>query len=118
MKKIGLVILGITAGIIALVNLGSLLALALSALIAYAGFHYYRKSDSAISKLFWGGVLLIGLLTAIANVPAFFGIIAIIAVLYVWKKWNDGHITQNENVFTPSNDPFSNFERQWNDITK
>ena len=118
MKKIGLAILGITAAIIALANLGSLIALALSVLIAYAGFHYYRKNDSTISKLFWGGVLLIGLLTAIANVPAFFGIISIIAVLYVWRKWNGGHNIENDNVFTPSNDPFSNFERQWNDITK
>ena len=33
--------------------------------------------------------MLIGLLTAIANVPAFFGIIALIGVLYVWRKWND-----------------------------
>ena len=118
MKKIGLAILGITAAIIALANLGSLLALALSVLIAYAGFHYYRKSDSTITKLFWGGVLLIGLLTAIANVPAFFGIISIIAVLYVWRKWNGVNNIENENVITPSNDPFSNFERQWNDITK
>lgn len=118
MKKIGLAILGITAAIVALANLGSLLALALSSLIAYAGFHYYRKSDSTVSKFFWGGVLLIGLLTAISNVPAFFGIISIIAVLYVWRKWNSGRSTVNENVTTPSNDPFSNFERQWNDITK
>ena len=82
MKKFGLVALGIIAAIVVLANLGSLLALALSASIAYAGFHYYRKSDSTISKLFWGGVLLIGLLTAVANVPAFIGIIALLGVLY------------------------------------
>ena len=61
MKKFGLVLLGIIAGIVAIANLGSLLALALSALIAYAGFHYFRKSDSTIAKIFWGAVLLIGL---------------------------------------------------------
>ena len=44
MKKLGLAVLGITAAIVALVNLGSLLALAFSALVAYAGFHYFRKS--------------------------------------------------------------------------
>ena len=117
MKKFGLVLLGITAGIIALVNLGSLLALALSAAIAYAGFHYFRKSEATIAKLFWGGVLLIGLITAVSNVPAFIGIIAIIGVLYVWHKWKgepeDKIIEQG-----PVNDPFVNFERQWEEITK
>jgi lia operon protein LiaI len=116
MKKFGLAILGIVAAIVVLANLGSLLALALSALIAYAGFHYFRKSNSTFPKLFWGGVILIGLLTAIANVPAFFGILAILGILYVWRKWNG---TENINVINnESNDPFVNFERQWNDITK
>lgn len=117
MKKIGLVTLGIIAGIIALGNLGSLLALAFSALIAYAGFHYYRKSDSTIGKLFWGGVLLIGLFTAISNVPAFFGIIAIIGVLYVWNKLR---ANPKDDIIEhkPTDDPFVNFERQWDEITK
>lgn len=117
MKKCGLVVLGVIAGIVAIANLGSLLGLAISALIAYAGLHYYRKSDSTLLKLFWGGVLIIGLLTAISNVPAFIGIIAIFGVLYVWKKWNkqtDDNIIEHQ----PSNDPFVNFERQWDDITK
>ena len=117
MKKFGLVLLGITAGIIAIANLGSLLALALSALIAYAGFHYFRKSDSTIAKFFWGGVLLIGLITAISNVPAFIGIIAIIGVLYVWRKWNSAP-ADNIIEHGPVNDPFVNFERQWEEITK
>ncbi|MEK5067430.1 lmo0954 family membrane protein [Sporosarcina sp. FSL K6-1508] len=116
MKKLGLAALGITAAIVVLANLGSLLALAFSAVVAYAGFHYFRKSTSTISKLFWGGVLVIGLLTAIANVPAFIGIIAIVGVFYVWRKW---HGSENSNIITnTSDDPFVNFERQWNEITK
>ncbi|AMQ08138.1 ABC transporter permease [Sporosarcina psychrophila] len=116
MKKLGLAALGITAAIVALANLGSLLALAFSALIAYAGFHYFKKSTSTILKLFWGGVLVIGLLTAIANVPAFIGIIALVGVLYVWRKW---HGSENSNIINnPTDDPFVNFERQWNEITK
>ena len=117
MKKFGLVLLGIIAGIVAIANLGSLLALALSALIAYAGFHYFRKSDSTIAKIFWGGVLLIGLITAISNVPAFIGIIAIVGVWYVWRNWKG---TPADNIIEhgPVNDPFVNFERQWEEITK
>ncbi len=115
MKKLGLVTLGIVAGIVALVNLGSLLALALSALVAYMGFHYFRKSISTLSKFFWGAVLLVGLLTAISNVPAFFGIIAIVGLLYVWQKWNG---SKKEELTTHTDDPFVNFERQWNEIIK
>ena len=117
MKKFGLVVLGIFAGAIALGNLGALLALAFSALIAYAGFHYYRKNNSTISKLFWGGVLLIGLFSAISNVPAFFGIIAILGVLYVISKWN---ATPKDDIIEhkATDDPFVNFERQWDEITK
>ena len=116
MKKIGIAVLGITAAIVVLANLGSLLALAFSALIAYAGFHYFRKSNSTISKIFWGGVLILALLSAIANVPAFIGILAILGVWYAWRKWKD---SENNNVISNvSNDPFVNFERQWNDITK
>ncbi len=115
MKKFGLALLGVVAVIVALANLGSLLALALSAVIAYAGFHYYRKSDSTILKLFWGGVFLVGLLTAVSNIPAFVGILAIIGVLYVWRKWK---CTENEQIITQSGDPFVNFERQWDEITK
>ena len=116
MKKFGLLVLGIVAGIIAVANLGSLLALALSAAIAYAGFHYYRKSESTVLKLFWGVVLLIGLFSAVANVPAFIGIIALLGVYYAWRKWKG---TENNNVITNvSDDPFVNFERQWDEITK
>ncbi|BAQ09719.1 hypothetical protein OXB_1247 [Bacillus sp. OxB-1] len=115
MKKFGLIVLGIIAGIVVLTNLGSMLGLAFSVLIAYAGFHHLQKSESTLSKLFWGGVLLIGLLTAITNVPAFFGIIALIGVLYVLRKWKG---SENSNVIAETSDPFDNFERQWKEIIK
>ncbi|WP_438314486.1 ABC transporter permease [Sporosarcina sp. FA9] len=115
MKKFGLVLLGIVAGIVVLANLGSLLALVISVAIAYAGFHYFRKSNSTFPKLFWGVVLLIGIITAISNVPAFIGIIALFGVLYVWRKWKG---VEKSSIVQQSKDPFVNFERQWNEITK
>ncbi|MDN4606205.1 ABC transporter permease [Sporosarcina highlanderae] len=117
MKKFGLAIIGIVAAIVVLANLGSILGLAISALIAFAGVHYYRKSDSTFLKLFWGTVLVIGLLTAVTNIPAFIGIIALLGVYYVWRKWNEN---KNDNVIDAeySDDPFVNFERQWDEITK
>ena len=117
MKKLGLVTLGVIAGIVAVANLGSLIGLALSALIAYAGIHYYRKSESTLLKLFWGGVLIIGLVTAISNVPAFIGVVAMIGLYYIWKTWNK---EQDDNIIEhkPSDDPFVNFEKQWDELNK
>lgn len=117
MKKFGLAIIGMVAAIVVLANLGSILALAISAVITFAGVHYYRKSDSTFLKLFWGTVLVIGLVTAVTNVPAFIGIIALLGVYYVWRKWND---RTDDNIIEAkySDDPFVNFERQWDEITK
>lgn len=117
MKKFGLAIIGMVAAIVVLANLGSILALAISAVITFAGVHYYRKSDSTFLKLFWGTVLVIGLVTAVTNVPAFIGIIALLGVYYVWRNWND---RTDDNIIEAkySDDPFVNFERQWDEITK
>ena len=117
MKKIGLFIVGIIAGIVAVLNLGSLLGLAISLLIAYAGLHYYRKSVSTLAKIFWGGVLVIGLITAVSNIPAFVGIVAMTGLYYIWKNWNK---EQDDTIIEhrPSNDPFVNFERQWDELNK
>jgi len=39
-----------------------------------------------------------------------------VGVLYAWRKW---HGTENSNIINnPTDDPFVNFERQWNEITK
>jgi lia operon protein LiaI len=117
MKKFGLVVLGSIAGIIALVNLGSLLGLALSALLVFAGMHYYLKGGSTLTKLFWIAVGIIGLLTAVANVPGFFGILAIVGLWYVVRKWKQQPINIANQV-SLSSDPFTNFENQWNELNK
>lgn len=88
MKKFGLVTLGIIAGIAALVNLGPLLGLGISALFVMAGVHFYLKSDSSLLKIFWATVGIIGLLTAISNIPGFVGILSIVALYFIWKTWN------------------------------
>ena len=115
MKKYMLVACGIVAAFIVIANLGSLLALALSLLIAYMGFHYFRKTHSSFKKFFWGAVILIGLFSAISNIPAFIGIIALIAMYYVWRKW---HNDKEYDVVSEPADPFENFEREWKNITK
>lgn len=115
MKKFGLLAAGIIAAIVVLGNLGSILGLAFSLLIAYMGFHYFRKTHSSIKRLFWGAVAIIGLFSAVSNIPAFMGIIALLVMYYVWHKWNND---KEYTVITDSTDPFENFEREWKNITK
>lgn len=115
MKKLILLAAGFIAGIVVLLNIDSLIGLVISTVIAYAGFHYYGKSNSTLLKLFWGGVLVVGLLTSIFNIPAFVGIVALIGIYYIWKKWNE---RPDDNIIDhkPSSDPFVNFEKQWDEI--
>lgn len=116
MKKFGLIVLGSIAGIVALANLGSLIGLALSALLAFAGIHFYLKGGSTLTKALWIAVGLIGLLSAIANVPGFFGILAIIGLWYVIREWKKK--SSSIEVTSISTDPFTNFEKEWNDLNK
>ncbi|WP_277584578.1 ABC transporter permease [Psychrobacillus antarcticus] len=117
MKKFGLLTLGIIAGIVALANLGSLLALGVSAAIVFAGVHFYLKSDSTFLKIFWVTLGIIGLISAVVNVPGFFGILAILAVWYVVKKWNNEKVSLSSSIIK-SDDPFVNFEKQWSELSK
>ena len=116
MKKFGLIVLGSIAGIVALANLGSLIGLALSALLVLAGMHFYLKGGSTLSKVVSIAVGIIGLLTAVANVPGFFGILAIIGLWYVIREWKKK--SSSLEVTPLSNDPFINFEKQWNELSK
>ncbi|HSI67170.1 MAG TPA: ABC transporter permease [Planococcus sp. (in: firmicutes)] len=113
MNRFWLITFGIIAGIVALSNLGALIGLALSALIIYAGVHYYLRSYSTIAKVWWGFVGAVGVISAISNVPALIGVAALFALWAIYQKWNDRPVTNYE-----SSDPFTNFERQWDKLTK
>ncbi|PIC79327.1 ABC transporter permease [Sporosarcina sp. P18a] len=114
MKTLGLVLLGIIAGLAFVLNVGPIIALAITGAIALVSYHYWRKSQSMFAKVFWMAILIISVIGSISNIGAFIGIIALIGVYYVYRKWKDRNV--NPNVI--SNDPFTNFERQWNELTK
>lgn len=119
MKKIALFSIGLVAGIIAIANMGALVGLIISAAIAYAGLYYYRRSNQTLLKIFWGGVLVVGLLTAITNIPAFIAIVAAIGLYAVWTSWKKETDTDDQIIDHPSSDdPFVNFEKQWNALNK
>lgn len=114
MKNIGLCLLGIIAGLAVVLNIGPIIALAVTGAIALASYHYWRKSHSTFAKVFWMTVLVISIISSLSNVGAFIGIIALLGIYYVYHKWSD----RNVNPDVTSNDPFTNFERQWNELTK
>lgn len=117
MRKVLLVILGIIAAITALSLLGPLVGLAVSAAITYAGIHLYLKAHSTFAKFIAIVVGLIGGISAITNIPGLIAIIAIAIGFLIYRKWDN----KDAKVFTrtyKSNDPFTNFEKQWSEIKK
>ncbi|MBK3495523.1 ABC transporter permease [Viridibacillus sp. YIM B01967] len=117
MRKVGLFIIGVIAAITILCSLGAMAGLAISAAILYAGIHFYLKSDSTFAKIIWALVAIAGLLTAISNVPSFIGLIAIVGLWYIVRKW-DGNDTTTTIITAKSDDPFTNFENQWTELSK
>lgn len=112
MNKFWLIVIGITAAILALANLGSLFALAISVAITYYTAKWFFRTDSLLMKVVWGTIAAVSGLTAIANVPAILGLAAIYVVYVIYKKWQDAPETKK------SKDPFVNFEKQWEELTK
>ncbi|WP_347552519.1 flagellar basal body rod protein [Pseudalkalibacillus hwajinpoensis] len=111
-KKASLLILGVIAAIVLLSNLGSLVGMAISLGILYVAVKQFIKTDSTAGKVIWGIVGFVGLSITVANVPAILGIVAIYVLYVVYKKWNaTGEDKQ-------ANDPFTNFEKQWNELKR
>jgi lia operon protein LiaI len=106
---------GITiAAIIALCALGPMIGIAFSALLVYGGIHFYTTSTSTLSKIFSIILLGIGITSALSNVPGLIGIAAVVVVYFLYKKLND----QDVAFTTSSSDPFTNFEKEWANLTK
>ena len=86
MKKIGLVMIGIIAAVILLSNLGSLLGMILSVGVLYLAIKKFIKADATTGKVIWGLIGFIGLSTAVANMPAILGILAIYILYVVYRN--------------------------------
>lgn len=115
MKKMMLFIAVTIAVIVLLCMAGPLMGLAFSGLLIYLGIHYYVKSTSTLAKVLWISVGLIGVLSAMSNIPALVTIGIIIAIYYLFKDRKQ----DSEDVKTiHTEDPFTNFEHEWAKITK
>jgi len=114
MKKFGLLIVGGIAATILLSQLGPIIGLAISAAILYLVFKQFVKSKATWEKVVWGIAGLIMLTITASNLPAIIGVAAAYVLYLVYKKWN-GSTTSTK---TKENDPFTNFENQWNELNK
>ncbi|MDN7241906.1 ABC transporter permease [Planococcus sp. N028] len=114
MNKFWLITFGVIAAIVALSNIGPMIGLAVSGLIIYMGVHFYLGSMSTAKKVWWAFVGIVGAISAISNVPALIGVAAVAVLWMIYRKWNDKPV----EVFAETNDPFTNFEKQWNKLSK
>lgn len=115
MKKIVMFTLAVILLMIAMASLGPIVGLMISVAIAYIGFKQFFKTETTFGKLFWGVVVLISISSIFGNVPALAGIAAI-AILYIgYKKWSEN---EADSVVDDQEDPFTNFERQWEELNK
>ncbi|WP_223701548.1 lmo0954 family membrane protein [Sutcliffiella deserti] len=115
MKKFGLLLVGVVAFFVLLANIGPLLGLAVSLVVSYYAVKAFMKTDSTANKVLWGIIGFIAIAFSIANVPAVLGLVAAYILYVVVKNWNK---TKEESDILESADPFTNFEKQWNNLNQ
>ena len=111
MKKFGLLAAGSIAALVLLATLGPMIALAVSLVILYFIAKQFLKAKTMKARIAYGILGFIVLVASFQNVPAVFGVAAAYVLYLVYKKWKKNSRTKNEK-----DDPFVNFEKQWNDL--
>ncbi|MFD2445099.1 flagellar basal body rod protein [Bacillus sp. CGMCC 1.16607] len=112
MKKFGLLVVGGIAAMVLFSMIGPMVGLAVSLLVLYFVFKKFLKTESTMKKIGWAVVGLITLTIAVENFPAILGLVAAYILYVVYKKWNKADTV----VVKESDDPFENFEKQWNEL--
>ncbi|HWL23893.1 MAG TPA: ABC transporter permease [Ureibacillus sp.] len=118
MKKLLLIIAGGVSLIVALTMVGPMIGLAFSALLIFLAMHFYVKSNTTFSKVMWIILGIIGVLSAISNIPAMIGLVAIVVLFVLYKKWKNEDVKIDFPSKSKTDDPFTNFEREWSNLTK
>lgn len=97
---------------ILLSTIGPLVGLAVSIVILYFILKQFLKAETKKAKV---GLAVLGifvLLASLHNIPALIGVAAAAVLYLVYKKWNQSKHTVKKD----ENDPFVNFEKQWNEL--
>jgi len=112
MKKFGLLLAGGLAAVILLSTIGPMVGLLVSLTLLYFIFKQFLKAESIGWKIGLGIIGFIVLMASIHNAPAIIGVAAAYVLYLIYKKWNG----QKHNKVRKENDPFVNFEKQWNEL--
>ena len=113
MKKFGLLLAGAAAALILLTTIGPMIGLLISVVILYFIYKQFLKAEKTGWKI---GLIIIGLMvlsTTIHHLPALIGIGAAYVLFLVYKNWN-----ASKRTVEKENDPFVNFEKQWDVLKK
>lgn len=87
MKKFLLFLGGAIALVLLLSNIGPMIFLGISLLVAYYATRKFILADTMTVKILWGILVLIGLGMSLTNIPAFVGVAAFVLLYYVYKNW-------------------------------
>ncbi|MBO8156160.1 MAG: flagellar basal body rod protein [Bacillaceae bacterium] len=108
MKKFLTLLVVIALVFVALASIGPMIGLALSLVLIYYATKQFIKTDSTGMKIFWAILGFIGLSIAGSNIPALAGVAAIYILYRIYTNW--------EKVEKEPEDPFANFEKEWNHL--
>ncbi|WP_102346361.1 lmo0954 family membrane protein [Bacillus sp. Marseille-P3661] len=116
MKKILLFIAGLITFMILLANLGPMILLGASVWLLYVIFKQFIKTTSIFKKVCWVILGLFVLSITFSNIYAVIGVAAAYVLYLIYKEWK----VKKAPVATSeiSDDPFTNFEKQWAELTK
>lgn len=112
MKKFGYLLLGGVAVVVLLSNLAPMIALGISLLIMYYAYKGFIKTNSTFNKVILAIIGVIALFASASNLPAILGFVAVYVLYIVFKKWKNPTAAKKME----DNDPFTNFEKEWNDL--
>lgn len=120
MMTILLIIAAMMLGITILGSLIPILALAFTVGVVFFGLKAFTQTTSSIGKLFWASIVFVALMISLANLPAYLGLLAVIGLYYLYTNWKKEEeptvIVDKEQPV--SSDPFMNFEKEWEKLTK
>ncbi|WP_078579647.1 lmo0954 family membrane protein [Salipaludibacillus agaradhaerens] len=112
MKTFLLFIAAIIALGILLINIGPLIMFVVGGFLLYIIFKKFVKAQSTGAKVMWVVLGLIVLSMTISNVFGLIGLVALYVLYQLFKKEKAPDHSANHD------DPFTNFENQWANITK
>ncbi|MEH7097316.1 flagellar basal body rod protein [Neobacillus vireti] len=112
MKKFGLLLAGGIAAVILLSTIGPMVGLLVSVVLLYFIFKQFLKTKSIGGRIGLGIIGFIVLMASLHNAPAIIGAAAAYVLYLVYKKWNK----RTANEINAADDPFINFEKQWNEL--